>query len=335
MASDSILLLGGAGMVGRQTARFLRNAHADVPLLIGGRDLAKARSLAAELGNADGVAIDAAATDLGLGDQPVSAVVAFFTDPSLGGLHFAQARGIPYLGISTALHAIGPEVAAYVTRPKAAAIVLGTEWLVGAATVPALRFAADFGRIDDINIGALIDEQDTGGPEQGLDHDRAIGSRPAALSRRDGGYFWGPGEDAFGSFRTADGRLVEGMGMSLVDVVGLAEETGAANVQLNLAVGVSSSRRRGEPMSTEVIIELAGADHSGRPLRTRHAIIFTGGQLPLTGLGTALVAERLAGLGGHGPQPPGLYFPYQLLDRDTYFSRFAEAGGQILQLNVF
>jgi hypothetical protein len=334
MASQPILLLGGAGMVGRWTARFLRAAHPDTRLLIGGRDLEKARQVAAEVGAAEGVAIDVTAADLGLGDRPIGAVAAFFTDASLGGLHFAQARGVPHVGISTALHAIAPEVAAYVRKPEASAIVLGTEWLVGAATIPALRFAADFGRIDDINIGALIDEVDIGGPEQALDYDRAANARPAALSRRDGGYFWRAGDEAFGGFRAADGTPMEGAAMSLVDVVGLAEETGASNVQLNLAVGVSSTRRRGEAMSTEIIIELAGEDHAGQPLRTRHAVIFPGGQLPLTGLGVALVVERLVGLGGREPTPPGLYFPYQLLAPDTYFARLAQAGGQVLQLDV-
>ena len=334
MTSRPILLLGGAGMVGRQTAEFLRAAHPGTELLIGGRDLEKAKQVAAEVGNAQGVAIDVAAVDLGLGDRPIGAIAAFFTDSSLGGLHFAQARGIPHIGISTALHAIGPEVAAYVSKPKASAIVLGTEWLVGAATVPAFRFAADFSRIDDINIGALVDEQDIGGPEQGLDHDRAVSVRPPALSRRDGDYLWRAGDEAFGSFHTADGTHMDGMTMSLVDVVGLAEETGAANVQLNLAVGVSSTRRRGEAVSTEIIIEIAGADHGGQPLRTRHAVIFPGGQLPLTGLGTALVVERLAGLDGGAPTPPGLYFPYQLLEPETYFARLKQAGGQILQLGL-
>jgi hypothetical protein len=87
-------------------------------------------------------------------------------------------------------------------------------------------------------------------------------------------------------------------------------------------------------MSTEIIIELAGEDHAGQPLRTRHAVIFPGGQLPLTGLGVALVVERLVGLGGREPTPPGLYFPYQLLAPDTYFARLAQAGGQVLQLDV-
>lgn len=334
MSSHPILLVGGSGMVGRWAARFLREAHADAKLLIGGRDLSKAKEVAAEVGNAEGVAIDLTAVDLGLGDRPVSAVVLFFTDPSLTVMRFAQARGVPHVGISTALHGVGPEVAAYVHKPNASAIVLGTEWLVGAATVPALHIAKDFGRVDSIDIGALIDEEDTGGPEQSLDHERAMKSQPPALTRCDGNYVWHASGEANGSFRSVDGTEFDGFTLSLVDVVGLANETGARNVQLNLAVGVSSTRRCGGAMSTEIIIEIAGEDHAAKPLRTRHAVVFPAGQLVLTGLGVAMVVERLVGLDGRPATPPGLYFPYQLLEYNAYVSRLTQAGGQILKLDA-
>lgn len=333
MSSHPVLLIGGSGMVGQWTARYLRAAHPDVQILISGRDLANARQVAAEIGKAEAVSIDFAADDLGLGDRQVSAVALFFTDASLSVMRFAQARGVPHIGISTALHAIGPEVASFMHKPNANAVVLGTEWLVGAATVPALQFASNFSRIDTIRIGALIDEQDTGGPEQSLDHDRAMASRPPALSRRGGHYIWQAGEEAGGNFQSVDGTELEGFAMSLVDVVGLATETGALNVELNLAVGVSSTRRRGGALSTEIIIEMAGQDFAGEPLRTRHAVIFPG-QLLLTALGVAMLVERLVGLDGGPVVPPGLYFPYQLLDHDTYLARFKQEGGQILELEL-
>lgn len=74
-----ILLIGGSGVVGRWAARFLREAHPDLPLLIGGRNLARAEEAAAAIGKAEGVALDLAADDLGLGERPVSAVAVLFT----------------------------------------------------------------------------------------------------------------------------------------------------------------------------------------------------------------------------------------------------------------
>jgi hypothetical protein len=127
---------------------------------------------------------------------------------------------------------------------------------------------------------------------------------------------------------------MEASALSVNDVLVLATATGAPNIEMNLAIGVSSSRRRGEPMSTEIVIELAGDDPAGRPLRTRHAVIHPEGQMPLTGLGVAMALERLVGLDGKAATPAGLYFPYQLLEPNAYFSRLKRIGGTILKLDA-
>lgn len=334
MSRDPILLIGGSGVIGRWTARFLRAAHPDAPLLIGGRDHGRARQVAAEIGGpAEGVALDLAADDLGLGARPVGAVAVFLKDDTLAGLRFAQGRAVPHISISSGVHEIGPEVAAYMHRPQTAPVVLGAEWLVGATTVPTLVFARAFGRIDDIAIGALVDEQDLGGPAAAVDVERLTRTMPAALARRDGAYVWRTGQDARAILRAVDGTAMAASALSPYDVVGLATTTGAPNVQFNLAMGVSSTRRRGEPASTEIIIDLAGADHGGQPLRTRHAIVHPEGQMPLTGLGVAMVLERLVGLDGDPTTAPGLYFPYQLLDPATYLTRLEQIGGRVLTLD--
>ena len=334
LSSDPILLIGGSGNIGRQTARVLRAAHPDVPLLIGSRDLTRAEEAASEFGNVEGVVLDLAAHDLGLGERPVSAVAVLFTDEKTAGLRFAQSRGVPHISISSGIHEIAPEVAAHIHRPNTAPIVLGAEWLVGATTVPTLEFAKEFGRIHDIVIGALVDEQDAGGPAVAADFERIAKTLPAALIRRDDSYRWLSDDDAKVEFRAVDGTVMEASGFSSIDIVGLATATSAPNVQFNIATGVSSTRRRGEPMSTEIIIELAGEDHAGRPLRTRHAVVHPEGAAPLTGLGVAMILERLIGLDGDPATPAGLYFPYQLLDSTTYFARLEQIGGIILTLEV-
>jgi hypothetical protein len=334
MSPHPILLIGGSGVVGGWTARHLRLAHPDLPLLIGGRDLAKAEEVAAEIGPAEGVALDLTKDDLGLGERQVSAVAVLFTDERLAGLRFAQSRGVPHLSISPGINEIGPQVAAYIHTPHAAPVVLGTEWLVSATSVPTLEFAKAYRRVHDITIGALLDEQDAFGPAAQADLERQTKTVPAALARRDGAYFWRVGDEAKARFRAVDGIEMEASAFSPYDVIGLATATGAPNVQFNLALGVSSTRRRGEPMSTEIVIELAGEDHAGKPLRTRHAVIHPQGQMPLTGLGVALVLERLIGLAGHLPTPAGLYFPYQLIDSATYFARLHQMGGATLTLEL-
>src|SRR5690606_39576168 len=109
---------------------------------------------------------------------------------------------------------------------------------------------------------------------------------------RDGSYVWRSKDDAKAEFRSIDGTKVEGTGFSSIDVVGLAVATGSPDVQFNIATGVSSSRRRGGSKSTEIIIELAGGDHDGRPLRTRNAVFHPGGAAHLTALGVSMILVR-------------------------------------------
>lgn len=332
MSLDPILFMGGSGAIGHHTARALRAAHPDVPLLIGGRDLAKAQRVAEQLGGAQAVAIDAGADDLGLGDRAISAVVVFYMDHALAGLRFAQQRGVPHLSISSGVFEIAPEIAMYMHAPGASPIVLGYEWMVGATTVSTFSVAREFGRIDDIRINALVDEQDTGGPTVATDFEHLNKMLPAALTRRDSVFVWREGEESKASFHAVDGTEIEASGFSSIDVVGLAAATGAANVEFNLATAVSSSRRQGRPMSTEIIIELVGEGLKGEPLHTRHAVIHPAGAAPLTGLSVAMTLERLLGLDGQPPTPPGLYFPYQLLDATAYLERLKQEGGELRKL---
>jgi hypothetical protein len=334
MTLNPILFMGGAGAIGHHTARALRAAYPDVPLLIGGRDLAKAQRTAEQLGGAQAVVIDSSAEDLGLGDRAVSAVVVFYMDHALAGLRFAQQRGVPHLSISSGVFEIAPEIAMYMHTPGASAVVLGYEWMVGATTVSTLSIAREFRRIGAIRIDALVDEQDTGGPTVASDFEHLNKMLPAALTRRDGLFVWREGEDSKTRFQALDGTEIEASGFSSIDVAGLAAATGAPNVQFNIGIGVSSSRRQGQPMSTEIIIELAGEDLAGNPLRTRHAVVHPAGTAPLTGLSVAMNLERLLGLDGQPATPPGLYFPYQLLDAEAYLERLKGEGGELRRLQV-
>jgi len=332
MSFDPVLLLGGTGAIGRQTARAIRATYPHLPLLIGGRNLSRAQSAATTMGCAEGVEIDTTCADLGLGDRKVSAVVVLYKDHSLAALRFAQSRGVPHLSISSGVFEIAQEIASFMNAPGASAVVLGYEWLVGATTVPALHLSKSFSQVHEIRIGALVDEQDAGGPAVAADFEYLHHLLSAALTRRDGDYIWREGNDAKATFQALDGTKIEATGFSSIDVAGLATATGAHSVQFDLGMGVSSSRRAGGPFSTEIIIDISGLDQSGQILRTRSAVVHPGGTAPLTGMGIALLLERLIGLDGKPPVAPGLYFPYQILDANHYLTRLAKEEGQLLQL---
>lgn len=324
---DPILLAGGSGLIGRWTARHLRDAHPELPLLIGGRDLAKARGIAEEVGGAEAVGLDLSAADLGLGERAVAAVGTLFRDDALTVLRFAQARGAGHIGISAlGVHEIGPEVALFAARPHAAPIVLGAEWLVGATTIPALRLAERSARIDEIRLAAVLDEKDEGGPTQVADLERASSAATPALVRRDGAYSWLAEEAMESTVRAVDGTSMPASPLSPFDVVVLAAAIGAPTIRFDLATGVTSSRRAGGELSTEILVELVGEDPQGRPLRVRQALVHPQGQMSPTGLGVAMVLERLAGLAGGDPVHSGLHFPSQLLDPETYLDRLRRSG---------
>lgn len=334
MSNRPILFMGGSGAIGQETAHALRAAHPGIPLLIGGRDLDKVRRAAQAVSDAEAVVIDPDKDDLGLGRREVSAVVVFYMDHTLAGLRFAQKRCVPHLSISSGVFEIAPEIAAYMHTPGAGPIVLGYEWLVGATTVSTLEAAKAFARVRDIRIGALVDAQERAGPTVATDFEHLNRLLPAALTRRDGVYLWREGAKAQTHFRAIDGTLIEATGFSSIDVVGLATATGAANVQFNLASGVTSTRRQGKPASTEIIIELDGEGLDGHPLATRHAVFHPGGAAPLTVLGITMLIERLIALDGKPPTPAGLYFPYQLLDSAAYLTRLKQQGGDVKLLHV-
>lgn len=333
MYSHPILMMGGSGSIGLLSAQMLRSLHPHVPFLIGGRNVAKAQAVAKQLGRAEAVELDLDADDLGLDGRQVGAVAVFHSDDRLAGLRFANARSLPHLGISSGVFEIAPEIATFMHRPDAGAVVLGYEWLVGATTVSTIELAKGFDRIDTIKIGALVDEEDGGGPAVAEDFKRLTKMMPAALTRRDGAYIWREGDDAKAVFHAIDGTEIDASAFSSIDVVGLATATGAKNVQFDLATGISSTRRRGQSKSTEIIIELFGQDRAGQMLRTRHAVFHPGGAAPLTAMGVAMILERLTGLDGRKPSPPGLYFPYQLLEPATYLHRLEAAGGRLLSLS--
>lgn len=326
-----VLIIGGAGEVGRWATRFLRKLNRDVPILIGGRDEQSAGRAAAAVEGASPVAVDLADPKLGLGELHVSAVATLFSDETGAVLRWAQQRKAGHVSIATSIGELGLETAAFMHQPAAAPVVLGTEWLVGAASVPSLLFAQEFRRVDDIRIEAVLDEQDVFGPAARMDLERQIYAGATAVIRRDGAWRWCSGESTTSRVRAVDGTEMDANIFSPNDVLLLAHATGAPNVRFDLAMGISSSRRAGGAVSTEIIINLAGQDHAGRPLTKRHAIVHPGGQMPLTGLGVALVLERLAGLAGDAPQP-GLYFPAQLIDHSHYLDRLRAAGGEVFEL---
>lgn len=326
-AKAPVLIIGGSGVIGSQTARAIRRLHPELPIAIGGRNLAKAHAVAAEIGGAVAVGVDLDRPDLGQGDGAAfSAIAIFVKDDTLNAMRYAQAHGLPYVSVSSGTFEIGPEVAAFVHGPAKAPILMASQWLVGAVALPALHFAAAFQTVDAIRIGALLDEQDMGGPAAYADYERITGMAPAALTLEEGKFVWVTGEKAAARYRSVDGVEIPAQAYSPFDIISLAAATDARSIRFDLALAESASRRRGDPFSTEITIEIEGRLATGDRARSRHEIVHPGGQAPLTALGVALGVERLLGLAGGEPVAPGLYLPEVLID-PAYFVERMQAFG--------
>ncbi|MBF6211243.1 NAD(P)-dependent oxidoreductase [Nocardia puris] len=329
-SNDPVLIIGGSGVVGSLTARQLRRLHPGLPLAIGGRDLARAEAVAAEVGNAVGVTVDLARPDLGLpADAAFSAVAVFVKDATTNSLRYALTHRLPYISVSTGTYEIGPEVALHIHHPGRSAVVLGSHWLAGAAIFPVLKLAADFERVDDIRIGVVLDGQDMGGQAAADDYERLTTVAPAALTIRDGKVTWVTGDEAAATVRSVDGVELEGQAYSPFDIIGLHAATDARDIRLDFAFGDSASTRRGEPFSTEIIADLSGVRKDGTRARVHAEIVHPQGQAPLTALGVTLAVERLIGLDGRPAPEPGLYLPENILAPVDFVRRMEEFGATV------
>ncbi|QSQ12263.1 NAD(P)-dependent oxidoreductase [Myxococcus landrumensis] len=325
-----VLIVGGSGVVGSLAAKELRRLQPTLPITIGGRDLSRAETVARELGHADATRVDLTRADLGQpAERAYSAVVMFLKDDSLNSLRYAQAQGVPYQGISTALFEVAPEVALHMARPQRSAILMNGTWLVGSAIAAVLHFAREFKTLDSIAIGGVLDEQDVGGPAAYADLDRMTKSAANALLLEKGQWRWVDSTEGVRMFRDSTGLEVQGQAYSLLDPTALAAATNAKSVRSDVFIGTSASRRRGEPSSTEIIIELEGTRHDGTHARTRHELVHPGGQAPVTAVGVAVGVERLLGLAGGAPVAPGLYLPTVLIEPEYHLRRLQESGLQV------
>jgi hypothetical protein len=329
-----VLIVGGSGVVGAQGAQALRRLHPGLKLAIGGRDRGRAEAVAAGLGDAEAVVVDLHRADLGLpADARFSAVVVFVKDERLNTLKYALHHRLPYISTSSGSFEIAPEVSWHLRHPGRSPMLLASHWLAGAATLPALHFAAALRKVERIGIFALLDEHDMGGPAAAADYERLTTAAAAQILDR-GQWRWVRGEDAASVGTSVDGTPVAASAYSPMDVVSLAAATDAHSIRLDMALGESASRRRGEAFSTEIVLELEGEDADGRPVRQRHELVHPQGQAPLTALGIALGVERLLGLDGAAAPAPGLYTPDLLIDPAYFLRRMREAGTQVRSLAV-
>ncbi|QIG48618.1 NAD(P)-dependent oxidoreductase [Nordella sp. HKS 07] len=326
-SNKSVLIIGGSGFVGAQAAQALRKLYPDVPITLGGRDLKKAEAVAATLGEADAAVIDLDRRDLGLGaERQFSAIAMFVKDHTLNSMRYAQDKGAAYVGVSTGVYEMGPEVALFTHRPHASAILMNSTWLAGATLLPALHFAKAFDEVESITLSAVLDPRDMGGPAASADFDRLLMAAPQTSYLKDGKWTWTTDADKKRIVRMSDGVELPATPYSPFDLLSLSAVTAAKNLRFDLALGQPDEKS--PDIVAEIIIDIDGGK-DGKPHKARHVLSHPQGQAPVTAAGIAVAIERLAGLDGRAPPAPGLYFPDQLIAPEHMMARLKQFGMRI------
>lgn len=323
-----ILFAEGTGVVGREAVKAFRRRHPRMPILIGGRDMGRAQSLAEEVGAAAAVRIDIDRPRLGLGeDDRLGGVVMTVPDNGLNGLSHAQDLGVPYLSMGNWLVEVGAEMAHVIRCPNASPVVLASHWHGGPAVFLSEVSTASMDVVHSVSVGAVVDELDPTGPAAVADMERGSEGGSGVWTFEDGRRVWLAGAMASREIQALDGRLLKASAFSPYDIVSLQAMTRARSVRFDLAVATSSSRRRGEGAATELIVEVEGELRGS--LCRRLTLEFGKGQAALTGLGGALALSTVLGLEGKPAFPPGLYFPEQLMDAHWYLTELRAEGAVI------
>lgn len=325
--SETVLLIGGSGVVGRRAARALRKLQPELPIVIAGRDVQKAASVAAETGGpTTSLAADLGRDDLGLPlDASFGAVAVFVKDVGMRSLRYAQEKGIPYVAFSDFSFDIAPAIGLFVHQPKRAPLLMLGHVVGGTATLAALHFAKELREVWSIEITGVAGSDDTGGPAAQADFVRYAQGGHGALVLRDGDWIWLKDAASARAIVDSHGKERIAHALPLLDVVSLAAVTKARSLRVDLTIRSPDEQK----CATEVIIELKGSGQNGSASTIRVTLADNDVHARMSACGAALALERLLGRRGGSPVAPGLYHPETILDPSASLERLVELGVRV------
>ena len=320
MQTKTVILAGGAGVVGRQVAAILRRRQPDLRLVLAGRRLDAVQAAAAPL-EAEAMRLDIDAPDLS-GASRGAIIVGLANDLNDRLLTAALAAGSPYLDVTrwTSAQKQALTTVAAQGRP-AAPVVFASSWMASTIGLIARDAARELASVERIDIGVLFGLADRAGPNSVAYMDRI--STPF-LTMEDGvwrerrGFRDGQVRD-FGE--GGPHRLYR---FDTPDQANLPALTGARTVEARIAfdgpvetrlvhVLVASGvwkalsgprfeklRRSmlynpGDGAAHRVRIDLEGCSAQGETIRRTVQVVDPDGQTHLTALGAVIQIERLLG----------------------------------------
>lgn len=326
-----VLLVGGYGVVGTQTAELLRRHHPQLRLVIGGRTLTTAQALADRLGNADALVVDTRTPDPLANAGQLAAVAGLVHDPDDHLLRAAIRRGVAYIDITRGVTAQTRAYVAAALESPTAPVLFASNWMAGVPAVLAVNEARKFSHVDSINLSILFDRNDKTGPDSA---DAGGGLSESMTVRTGGAWKTVAPMSAAARVRFPSGRRRAVFRMNMADVTTLAQATGAKDVAVrigldsniaahamrallrtglwNVLQALPSSKSpahnpKAAGATHEIVVEIAG-QRAGKPSTQRIDIVDPKGQAHLTAIGAVANLERLLGLTG-APLRTGVAVP--------------------------
>lgn len=323
------LIIGGYGTVGTEAAKALRQFQPSLPLALAGRDVKKAEAAASNIGNAVGVAVDTRRADLGLpSDLKISGIAVLTNDLSTFPARYAVREGIPYTSIATQLTHLAPKLAVQIGGRARASSLLQDTSFAGTLVLAALEVMARFAYIDRIEIGAVMDDQDLGGPASQSDTGD-FGDKAPGFLLENGAWVQPSEEQGSRTFTLLDGTPYQGGSFPSFDVPELAAKSDAPFIRYDFAFGETPGRRATGQPSVDIVYQIAGTLLDGSAATLKAQLSHPRGQTVLTAIGVAVGIEALLGLASAGSVEPGLYLPSTLIDPVHMVRRLRETGAEL------
>lgn len=346
---SGLLIVGGYGLVGSQTARLLRDRHPGLRLVLAGRAPERGRPLALELG-AELVAFDAEHPELGAIEPAPAAILAAARDPHDRLLRAALDARISLADIDRA----GPGAALDATIRTSVAgarspILLSGAWMAGLTALVAAAASRSVAACDRLDIIVQASSADRVGddgwgfnrrwawPFQRMDGDERTHVWPLTEPRR---------------ILAPDGTVRVSVIIGTLEQISLPLTLGVPTVTTRFvlgsdadALGLLALKRCGGLRLLErptlggvrrALLERGGSGDiagfgvvaSGLGGRTRIDVLDVAGQAHLSAIGAAAMAERVLGLDGQR-LPAGVSFPEQHARPDADQRLIARAGAVV------
>lgn len=331
---NSVVIVGGYGVVGRQLAQGIRRRHPDIPLIIAGRNRERADEFARTMAKSSGMALDVAEVDPLHGLKP-RAVIAAVNDPRDNLLLEAARNGIPYLDITRWTDRVRSAISSLSLIPLRAPVMLASGWMAGVASLVAVAAARKLQSTDTIDVSVLYSVRDMAGPDSVGYLDRLSapfevlreGTRAQVWPCTDPKRIAFPGGYEAKAYRfdvpdqftlpiasgagTVSSRIAFDDAMSAFLLVAFAR-TGVW--KLIGGEKFASLRRSllynpGPGASHEIVIEATGLDASGMRATVRADVVDPEGQTRLAAVGALIQLERLLGLDFAPPPKNEIVYP--------------------------